>query len=509
MSRMTWESCGGLVKCTKCGSDEMEMCDVPIRKTGGIKRETRCLGCEDRQTTKMDPPQLPAPAQEADKPCPGLATLRQAYEEADERAARGEYPAPKPKKGRTKAPVAVPPPVEPRRGPTLELLDLDAIEADSIQPREQLDLFAVSDYANQMRRGDFGQVVDLQGDDWTPLVVYREPGPAGKIRLADGFHRVKAARDAGLVAFQAQVYTGTQRDALYHATGANARHGVRLTNGDKRRVVQLQLDDAEWSKASDTAIAARCGVTQPFVSKMRAEQRERQRAREEQERPREEPKERAPADNGYGEESAPEPLQFDIEETIAARQRRQAEEEEEAAERRAEAERKRIEQEQRDSWSTPPEFLETIVRPILEVIDLDAASNEAAQAVVQATRWISAEEDALTQEWEGRVWLNPPYSHPLVERFAMKAIEEVKSGRVTQLLVLVNSSTSSAWWHALANACAVVAFPLGRISFWSPHGLDGSDNRNSSTVFYFGNRDVFALHHLRRAGYFAAMNTTF
>lgn len=146
------------------------------------------------------------------------------------------------------------------------------------------------------------------------------------------------------------------------------------------------------------------------------------------------------------------------------------------------------------------------MRPILEVIDLDAASNAQAQEVVQATRWFSLEDDALTQDWEGRVWLNPPYSHPLVERFALKAIEEFKSGRVKQLLMLVNSSTSSVWWHELAKACNVVAFPLGRLSFWSPHGLDSDNNRNSSTVFYFGQNEYFVFRHLHQQGYFTLLS---
>lgn len=484
-----WVSCGGLVRCTKCESDEMEMCDVRVR-SGVAKRETRCLGCGDRQTSKLEAPALPAPA--------ALEKLSQAL--VLDEAAEG---APTPKLKRTKAPAAAArqTAVE-RAAPSHQIIKLSEICPNSIQPRAQIDIVVVSEYAEQMSAAPSGIVGSKLGGAWPPIVVYRTPGEK-KLRLADGFHRVRAAELAGCRTFQALVHEGDTRDALRHALGANRAHGARMTNADKRRVVGLALDDAEWSQESDTEIARMCGVTQPFVSKMRIERRERERPAESAQ-PREDRPERS--DNGYREEREPAPLQFDIEEMIAQKQRRQAEEEEAAAERRAEAEEKRREQEQRDSWSTPPEFLDNIVRPILETINLDPASNEAAQAVVQAARWISAEEDGLAQEWEGNVWLNPPYSHPLVERFALKAIEEVKSGRVGQLLVLVNSSTSSVWWHELAKACAVLAFPLGRISFWSPHGLAGDANRSPSTLFYFGHRDLFALQHLRAAGYFATMN---
>lgn len=457
-----WTSCGGAVICTACGSDEMMMLDKRIR-SGVYERHTRCEGCGDRRTSKIEAPQLPTPNDPRTPP---------------EAAAAGR----------------------------VELLDLDALHPDSIQPREQMDLVAIADYAAAMARGELGQIVDSHGEDWAPIVVYRDV--FGKCWLADGFHRVRAAREAGHQAIQAQVFQGNKADALLYAVGANARNGVRITNADKRRAVGLLFAEPRLAESSDSEIARLCCVSQPFVSKLRAEHRQRLKASEDAERAREE-RDGEGSDNGYREEREPAPLQFDIEETIAQKQRRQAEEEEAAAERRAESEEKRREQEQRDSWSTPPEFLETIVRPILETIDLDPASNEGAQALVQAARWISAEEDGLGQEWEGNVWLNPPYSHPLIERFALKAIEEFKSGRVKQLLVLVNSSTSSVWWHELAKACAVVAFPLGRISFWSPHGLEGDANRSPSTLFYFAPPEQAraGLTHLRNAGYFATMHT--
>jgi len=50
---------------------------------------------------------------------------------------------------------------------------------------------------------------------------------------------------------------------------ANATHGLRRTNQDKRRAVELLLNDPEWSGWSDHEIARACGVTQPFVSKLR------------------------------------------------------------------------------------------------------------------------------------------------------------------------------------------------------------------------------------------------
>jgi hypothetical protein len=87
--------------------------------------------------------------------------------------------------------------------------------------------------------------------------------------LADGFHRVSAASRAGLTDIPAEVREGGQRDALLHACGANLTHGVRLTILDKRYAVRILLDDTEWSQWSDREIARQCGVSHPFVAKLR------------------------------------------------------------------------------------------------------------------------------------------------------------------------------------------------------------------------------------------------
>ncbi len=43
------------------------------------------------------------------------------------------------------------------------------------------------------------------------------------------------------------------------------------TNAEKRNSVEIWLKDADWQKMSDRAIAEHCGVSAPFVGKMRAE----------------------------------------------------------------------------------------------------------------------------------------------------------------------------------------------------------------------------------------------
>lgn len=60
------------------------------------------------------------------------------------------------------------------------------------------------------------------------------------------------------------------RDAILWSCGANATHGVRRTNEDKRRAVMKLLNDPEWSESMpDREIARICGVDNAFVGKLR------------------------------------------------------------------------------------------------------------------------------------------------------------------------------------------------------------------------------------------------
>lgn len=89
--------------------------------------------------------------------------------------------------------------------------------------------------------------------------------------LADGFHRAAASEGCQRTEIQADVRPGSRRDACLAAAGANATHGLRRSNADKRRAVVLLLQDEEWSQWSDREIARRCGVSHTFVSNLRAE----------------------------------------------------------------------------------------------------------------------------------------------------------------------------------------------------------------------------------------------
>jgi hypothetical protein len=105
-----------------------------------------------------------------------------------------------------------------------------------------------------------------EGAKFPPVVVFTDKG---EYWLADGFHRVLAARVIGSREIEADVRVGTQRDAMLFACGANAAHGMRRTAADKRRSVFRLLGDSEWSKWSDVKIAQQCNVSHDLVGDCR------------------------------------------------------------------------------------------------------------------------------------------------------------------------------------------------------------------------------------------------
>lgn len=123
------------------------------------------------------------------------------------------------------------------------------------QSRACINEQAVADYAEAMQGGA----------EFPPVVAFFD---GATYWLADGFHRYQACKRAGLDSIAADVRQGTQRDAILYSVGANASHGLRRTNDDKKRAVLVLLNDPEWSKWPQTKIAQACGVSQPFVSRL-------------------------------------------------------------------------------------------------------------------------------------------------------------------------------------------------------------------------------------------------
>lgn len=136
-------------------------------------------------------------------------------------------------------------------------LQLKQIRIDGgTQSRVEINNDVVSEYAEELKNGaSFPQlIVFFDGVDYW---------------LVDGFHRYHAHKLACIDSADCAVHDGSLREAQLFSVGVNDTHGLRRSNGDKKKAIELLLNDSEWSLWSDTAIAKKCSVDHKTVSKYR------------------------------------------------------------------------------------------------------------------------------------------------------------------------------------------------------------------------------------------------
>ena len=135
---------------------------------------------------------------------------------------------------------------------------LSDIQDGGAQMRVEMKPDIVREYADEMAAGAVFPLVEVYYD--------------GSIYwLAEGYHRVEAARLLERETIDAEVLDGGERDAILHGIGSNASHGLRRTQADKRRAVERLLRDEEWSKWSNRKIAEAAKVDHKTVGKVRRE----------------------------------------------------------------------------------------------------------------------------------------------------------------------------------------------------------------------------------------------
>jgi DNA N-6-adenine-methyltransferase (Dam) len=134
-------------------------------------------------------------------------------------------------------------------------------------------------------------------------------------------------------------------------------------------------------------------------------------------------------------------------------------------------------------WYTPADLIDA-ARDVLGSIDLDPASSPLANETVKAERYYTVDDDGLTRPWAGQVWMNPPYTAGLVDRFVAKLLDEFHAGNVTAALVLTNNSTDTRWWQSLARRSRVCCL-AGRVRFLDEDGNPGVPLQGQ-TVCYLG-----------------------
>jgi phage N-6-adenine-methyltransferase len=121
-----------------------------------------------------------------------------------------------------------------------------------------------------------------------------------------------------------------------------------------------------------------------------------------------------------------------------------------------------------DEWETPKELFNKYNEQFCFDIDVCATHENAL-----VPEYYTKENDALTQDWVGTCWMNPPYGRQ-IGLFMKKAYEESLKGAT--VVCLVPSRTDTRWWHEYAMK-GEIEFIRGRLKFinrtfpsWRPDG---------------------------------------
>lgn len=420
------------------------------------------------------------------------------------------------------------------------LLELQTIRTDGeTQPRESIDPIVIAEYAEDMQAGA----------TLPPVVVFHD---GAAYWLADGFHRYHAALAIGADAIAADVRLGTVEDARWYSYGANKDHGLRRTNEDKRRAVLAALKHPQAALLSDSEIARHCGVHRNTILQYRHLAQTVQDTRTVTRNGvtyemnianigRREDAPTSPAFDDlpftptaadyadfygdanewtYDPEHAPAYCKYCYETHDNWRKSFDHVPAAWICERCDHATLDQFMQvvdvpapnlidtddgpripanfsSASNEWYTPAQYIEA-ARAVMGGIDLDPASNEYAQLTVKAGDWMGPEHteyiDGLQFEWNGNVWLNPPYGvidgESQTGIWARQLISEYDAGRVQQAIFLCNAVTDRQWFQQLWRF--PICFTNHRIKFETQDGTPQQPVNGNAFVYLGENAVRFA-----------------
>jgi len=144
-----------------------------------------------------------------------------------------------------------------------------------------------------------------------------------------------------------------------------------------------------------------------------------------------------------------------------------------------------------DEWYTPKELIYSLgkfdldpcapVNPLWRTADIMYNKND----------------DGLSKEWVGRVWLNPPYSRPLIEQFVNKMAEHGNG-----IALLYNRCDSKMFQEVIFEKATGMMFMRNRIKFYHHDGTRGNSPGCGSILISFGYENAEILNNCDIKGKF-------
>ena len=135
-----------------------------------------------------------------------------------------------------------------------------------------------------------------------------------------------------------------------------------------------------------------------------------------------------------------------------------------------------------DEWYTPKEILD-----LLGGFDLDPCAPVEPLYRTAAVMY-NRNDDGLAQTWHGRVFLNPPYSQPLLDGF-MSRMAEHGNG----IALLFNRCDSRMFRTFVLERATAIRFLYQRIRFFYPDGKRGNSPRCGNILVAYGKENARIL----------------
>ncbi len=109
-----------------------------------------------------------------------------------------------------------------------------------------------------------------------------------------------------------------------------------------------------------------------------------------------------------------------------------------------------------DLWSTPQPTFDALNAEFGFDVDVCALPENA-----KVSKFYTAREDGLAQNWRGKVWMNPPYGR-VIGKWVRKAYEAAQDGAT--VVCLLPARTDTAWFHDYCQK-GEIRFLRGRLKF--------------------------------------------
>lgn len=145
-------------------------------------------------------------------------------------------------------------------------------------------------------------------------------------------------------------------------------------------------------------------------------------------------------------------------------------------------------------WLTPQEIIRA-----LGVFDLDPCAAPEPRPWPTAREHITLPDDGFNVEWQGRIWMNPPYDE--IDRWMMKMSEHAG---IALLFARTEIETWQKWVWPYAHG---ILFVAGRFHFCFPDGSRAPGNSGGpSALVAYSSEDAEILYHSGIAGAFVQVH---